>query len=372
MIHELDEPRYPAVRALFAALAVYNVSIPALLDGINPGTIYVDDPVNPRTALMHSVEGSFLVGDAANGSFIEAVNTDLRENHYNDAVTVAGDFMFVGVHPETWIAEIPHLFHPRMVFSQARRHYVCTALAYDQWREHVPAGFAVRRINDDLLDTAGLDVPDHIHDWISHNWGTRENYRAHGFGFCVVNENQVVSWSVADCASGTRCEIGIQTRPDYRRRGLAAITTAACVEYALSNAFTEVGWHCNDDNAGSWKTAEKVGFVKERDYTLYYSAFSSVHEIAEMGYVAVNARQYQAAVDAYDQLFVISDDYPSYIYHTAARAYAALNNFSRASACLNAAVDRGWADLEFTGRCEEFNMLRSAPAWAAIVERIRS
>lgn len=59
-------------------------------------------------------------------------------------------------------------------------------------------------------------------------------------------------------------------------------------------------WHCDADNVGSWKTAEKAGFVKERDYTLYYCVFSSVHEIAEMGLVAVNARQYQAAVDAYD------------------------------------------------------------------------
>jgi hypothetical protein len=30
-----------------------------------------------------------------------------------------------------------------------------------------------------------------------------------------------------------------------------------------------VGWHCPVDNLGSIGTAEKVGFEKERDYTMY-------------------------------------------------------------------------------------------------------
>jgi RimJ/RimL family protein N-acetyltransferase len=30
-----------------------------------------------------------------------------------------------------------------------------------------------------------------------------------------------------------------------------------------------VGWQCSEDNWGSIRTAEKVGFERERDYTLY-------------------------------------------------------------------------------------------------------
>jgi len=83
---------------------------------------------------------------------------------------------------------------------------------------------------------------------------------------------QVVSWSLADCRSGDACEIGIHAVKEHRRRGLATITAAAAVEYALSNGYSMVGWQCSEDNLGSVGTAEKVGFERERDYALWCAA----------------------------------------------------------------------------------------------------
>ena len=69
---ELDRSDYPKVSARFDALAAYNVCIPALLDGINPGSILVDDVDVPQVIFMRTVEGNFLVGKAV------AFNTWLR------------------------------------------------------------------------------------------------------------------------------------------------------------------------------------------------------------------------------------------------------------------------------------------------------
>jgi RimJ/RimL family protein N-acetyltransferase len=91
-----------------------------------------------------------------------------------------------------------------------------------------------------------------------------------GFGFATVHQNEIVCWSLADCRSGDACEIGIHTAEAFRRRGLATITVAAAVDFALSHGFSAVGWQCSLDNLGSMGTAEKVGFEKERDYTLHY------------------------------------------------------------------------------------------------------
>jgi RimJ/RimL family protein N-acetyltransferase len=124
-------------------------------------------------------------------------------------------------------------------------------------------------VDQDLLDTPGLIIPDHLLGWMKGNWGSVENFLARGFGFCTLHGSRIVSWSVADCVSGDQCEIGIQTEPDYRQRGLAAITVAACVQHALTHGFAAVGWHCNTDNEGSQRTALRVGFVKERDYVLH-------------------------------------------------------------------------------------------------------
>ena len=115
-----------------------------------------------------------------------------------------------------------------------------------------------------LLDDPDLVVPDHLRGWIANNWGSRERFLRRGFGVACVHDRSVVSWSLADCRSGDACEIGIQTRPAFRRRGLATVTAAAAVTHALATGFAVVGWHANEDNRGSIATAERVGFSLPR------------------------------------------------------------------------------------------------------------
>lgn len=264
MFHQLSAEQYEKVRPIVSQLAVYNASIPALLDGINPGQVYVDDPETPTAAYLETVEGNHLAGDAANTAFVGSLNAYFHTHYYSHAEA----YLDICLDSDRW--DVVALFAPRTSATASRRHYLCSKLVYDGWKQTLPEGFAVRRIDDALLDDASMDIPGHIRGWINNNWGSREHYALHGFGFCTLHGTTVVSWSLADCATrgeAKRCEIGIQTRPEYRRQGLAAITAAAAVEYALNNGFAQVGWHCNADNEGSWKTAEKVGFHKERDYT---------------------------------------------------------------------------------------------------------
>jgi RimJ/RimL family protein N-acetyltransferase len=368
---ELDRSDYAKVSARFDALAAYNVSIPALLDGINPGSILVDEADHPQLVFMRTVEGNFLVGDPQDSASVAAFNAYLC-GFYNDEVTVEGRMLYLDFYPDGWQEHTAALFQPRSPINNPRRHYVCTALAYTDWRERVPDGFSVRRIDDALLDDPAMDVPDHIREWIQHNWGSHDNYGQHGFGACTLHGNAVVSWSVADCRSGTRAEIGIHTRSGYRRQGLAAITAAAAVDYAFASGLTEVGWHCDADNEGSRKTAERVGFVHERDYASSYCAFSSVHHQAEIGYMALRTGHYADSVGAFEQLFAISRDYPDYVYHVAARVNAAVNQANYALAYLNVAIDRGWMNQEHTLGCAEFSSLRGTAGWAAALARMQA
>ena len=263
MINELDSGNYHRVRPLLRELTAYNVSISGLLNGVNPGRVFVDDPDDPQAAFIETVEGHHLSGDPTNDQFVVEVSGYLQtyfEHRYE---------MVLCLDPEGWKQRLDEVFTPHTYATLNRRHYVCTKLTYTNWQQALPGDFAVHRIDETLFNNQTLEIPDHIQSWINNNWGTFDQYQRYGFGFCCVHQNKVVSWSVADCASGSRCEIGIQTRPDYRQQGLAAITAAAAVDYALNNGFAEVGWHSEESNIGSWKTAEKVGFIKERDYIQY-------------------------------------------------------------------------------------------------------
>ena len=265
MIYELDKTNYAKVRPLFQALK-YHLSSAAVLDGNNPGRVFVDDPANPQTAFMFSPEGCYLAGNPDNDAFNRALNHAIYTREVLGEKVNALSFVY---HPESWEARLAALLDPRPPITMPRRHYVCREVKYDWWA-NLPHGFAVHRINEALLNQAGLKIPDHVPSWMKNNWGSTADFLERGFGFVAIHDDEVVSWSLADCVSGDACEIGIHTAEAFRRRGLATITVAAAVEYALSNGFAMVGWHCPEDNHGSIGTAEKVGFEKERDYTMYY------------------------------------------------------------------------------------------------------
>jgi len=373
MLYELDKNDYAKVRPLFAELEAYNFVLSSVLDGISPGRVLVTDPVRPRAALAYTPGRTHLAGDSSDNDFVAAVNAYLVEKFYNDENTVGGDALILYFHPESWLDQIPALFAPRDPLIIPDYHYVCTELKYTNWREQLPAGFAARRIDAELWQTPGLDIPEHIGEGITSNWGTREHYLQYGFGFGVIHENRITHWSLADCVTKDgRCDIGIWSIPNYRRQGLAAITVAAATEHALANGFIKVGWHCAQNNVGSYKTAERVGFVREREMTGYYCMFSSVQQVAERGWYHLRNGRYQEAADAYEQFFAFGGDYPHYLYQEMARAQAAIGNHPKALHYLNAAINHGLTYTDYTNsNCPEFESLHDLPEWEAILTRMQ-
>jgi RimJ/RimL family protein N-acetyltransferase len=66
---------------------------------------------------------------------------------------------------------------------------------------------------------------------------------------------------------GDRCEVGIETAPEYRRRGLATLVASAMLKHAADVGIKRVGWHCWADNAASVATAERLGLSRVAEYT---------------------------------------------------------------------------------------------------------
>ncbi len=280
MLYELPQDQVHRVRRLFAELASFNVSIGGVLAGDNPGCVVADDPVAPRTAFMGTPEGAHLGGAIDNPAFQAAFPAYLEDVLFGEKSWRAACFVLT---PE-WGAALRDLL-PRPPQEDARRHYVCHAVQHD-WRAHLPDGFSVQQIDAALLEQAaqvegrGAESWAHVSRWARGGWGSHAAFLEKGFGVVTLHAGEIVSWSLADgrdgapepCGGprrGARCEIGIHTLPAYRRRGLAAITAAAAIEFALAAGYCQVGWHCSEDNPGSIRTAERVGFRLERRYTNY-------------------------------------------------------------------------------------------------------
>lgn len=279
MIFKLPQIECQKVRPLFKALDHYLI-IHAVIDGTSPGEVYVDDRDDPRAAMLCSAEGYFFAGDEKNSAF----NKSLAEHIRNEIKqgNLARDFgasISYDFHPEAWRKRLGAIFNSPLLAMSAR-HYVCKELKYD-WRKRIPEDFSIERIDDELLERPSLIVPDYMDSkpedlraplqWMETHWGSIENFMINGFGFCTLHADEMVSWCMTDCISGTGVEVGIYTLPAYRMQGLATLTVAATVDYGFSQGFSSIGWHCDRENTGSIRVAEKAGFEKERDYVYYYS-----------------------------------------------------------------------------------------------------
>jgi tetratricopeptide (TPR) repeat protein len=201
-------------------------------------------------------------------------------------------------------------------------------------------------------------------------WCTVDNFLKRGISYAVMHGREIVAWCTPDCVAGDQIDMGIMTHPAHRRRGLASVAVAATIEHCLNHGFRAVGWHCNAENVGSWKTAEKVGFERSREYAYYYYMYDPIDHLAELGWYYYRQGEYAKTVQYYEQVFALRDENPGYYYHLAASAWALLSNGEKALFYLQAAADHGWTNAKYTRQQEEFSILHGMPAWDALLARI--
>ena len=91
-------------------------------------------------------------------------------------------------------------------------------------------------------------------------------YQRLGLGVVIMKEGEVVSGASSYSAYRGGIEIEIDTKPEYRRRGLALVCGARLILECLDR-----GWYPSWDaaNAGSVALAEKLGYHLDYEYDAY-------------------------------------------------------------------------------------------------------
>ncbi len=131
--------------------------------------------------------------------------------------------------------------------------YECQTLR-GNWRDHLPIGFSLSQVNEDLLSRSELRNLDALQAEMCSERPTVEEFLARSFGICLLCGNEIAGWCLSKYDCGDRCEVGIETVEGYRRRGLGTLMSLALVEKALSCRITRVGWHCSSSNKASAAT----------------------------------------------------------------------------------------------------------------------
>ena len=132
----------------------------------------------------------------------------------------------------------------------------------------LPNEFTLKRIDEALYEV--LLSLDWARDLCS-NYKDFAQYEKIGLGFVVLHGNTIISGASSYTSFQNGIEIEIDTRQDYRRKGLAMVCGAAIISECL-----QMGWYPSWDahNKGSLALAEKLGYVFDKQYPVYDVAFA--------------------------------------------------------------------------------------------------
>jgi len=362
MIYEIED--FERVQSLFREVTAFQPFCGVVLAGIYPGRVFVDDAGRPRAGFLSREDGwCFLAGDPAAEAFNQALNEALSSRQ---AVGEGLNRLLITCGPGEREQQLATILAPREPVPARRRHYVGHELALD-WRAHLPEGVALDPMGEGLLRRRDLQVPDEVAKTIR-TWRSLAGPAFQDYGFVAIADDQVAAWATVDGIVDGFGDAGLFTQPYYRRRGLATVVSAAAVEHGLAQGLKAINWTCAADNVPSIRVAEKLGFVRQPDYTLYFMAFDEVEHLGTLAYTHLHEGRYRQAIQIYEASMDLKGSPPPWVYYDAAQAYAGLGDRPQALAYLQQAVAGGWTFVEDEA---EFAILQDAPEWAAIQQQLK-
>lgn len=274
MIYKLVKKDYPKVRALLRTPEQINdLTLNAIINGTNRGSIYVDDPDRPQTALIdqNGVSSTF-IGDANNEKFIRSLREFIDYQLKIDTYESCGGTYFLAIMPdETWAKTIEDVILHRDYEPDYEYYYQFSPERFNAAKSSyktLPDGYTVKRIDADVI----RHDPDAIlSNVLEEFWYAVDDFLNLGFGYCVMKEGRIVSACLSCCVHANDHEISVETYDDEEmNKGLATAACAAYLEHCMEYAIVP-HWTTLETNDESKRLGEKLGFeFKTKSKTLEF------------------------------------------------------------------------------------------------------
>jgi RimJ/RimL family protein N-acetyltransferase len=268
-VHKLPENRYFLAKPLFQPLD-HHLAVEAILDKAAPGTIYVDDPAQPSSALIWNQMRCYLAGSPRNAVFNYSLHGLFADTIHPSLLSSGKPMLIMYFESEEWEKVVDDLV-PGKHMAKGRRQSYERHGSQREWRAQLPEGFALRQVDETLLGQKQLRNLDSLEEEMCSERPTVQEFLARSFGVFLLHGDEIVGWCLSEYNRPERCEVGIEILETYRRRGLGTLMSLAFVDLAFSRGVTRIGWHCWATNEPSVATALKAGFQLVQEYPAYYT-----------------------------------------------------------------------------------------------------
>mgnify|MGYP000940173832 FL=1 len=99
-------------------------------------------------------------------------------------------------------------------------------------------------------------------------WNSPELFKKVGAGFTLYYNGEPASTAFSAYVENNKLEIGIETIEKFKGKGFALLVCSALIDYSIDRGL-EPEWSCRLENTGSYRLAQKLGFVPQL-YIPYY------------------------------------------------------------------------------------------------------
>lgn len=270
--HQLDPDSFQFARHLFDTES--HLAIASALAGETPAELYVDDPLTPSAALLIVLDHRiFLAGAPHDATFAQSFAALMHQRYTTMATHDEPVERTVAYTPSSWEDVLPTLFAD---IESQRMYRLSYRLRLDApiAPPIPPNGFMLRQIDATLVAESALANHHALITEMQSEAPSVEDFLQSKFGYCLQHGQQLAAWCLSEYNHGDRCELGIETLPPFRRRGLALVTAGATLAHARARNITTIGWHCWQRNVASSNLARRLGFELVEAYPVWYCRFA--------------------------------------------------------------------------------------------------
>lgn len=232
-----------------------NVIINACLEG-TMGAVYADNPENPQSAMALLGDFCFFAG-RPNRKLVQYKPQDCEQR-----------FIIMVPQNAHWSALIEDVYgkKAKKIFRYATKKQTMDTFERGKLEKAVLSmenEYEICRIDESVFKLClsqgwSRDLVSQFPDY--------EMYRKQGIGIAILKDGELVSGASSYASYSGGIEIEIDTKPIYRRKGLAYACGAKLILECLRRDLYP-SWDAH--NIGSLALAEKLGYQRDRSYPAY-------------------------------------------------------------------------------------------------------
>lgn len=264
MLNVLDKERYYKIK-IIVSKEYANIEVKAVLEGSNPGKVFVGDVESPDCALVwvEPAEGYYFVGKPDSPGFLQQVRGFISSGLSNNF----GRFEFSG-DSKSWDVVLERFFATEGLTKSKQCVYHLNNNMWEYMNPRLGKEFVLKEIDERLLTNSKFENIGVLKQELLRRWGHNYFY-ADSIGYCVVNqENKIVCYCLVGYKYENCVSLGVKTCNSFRQMGLADCAVDAVLRKCV-NLKRRVYWDCMETNTASRRLAEKHKLEVAYKYSLY-------------------------------------------------------------------------------------------------------